>query len=98
MIAAFKPGTRVISVFGGRGTISYRLKSYGWRVPGYLGDGFYEVIDSTGKAWVSHEDDLRFDSSVTYLLLAIEKRSGDVEQYARLVRRRVVETLLTEGV
>jgi hypothetical protein len=64
MVNAFRPDVKVVNVkLGGRGTISYRVKSYGWRIPGYLGDGFYEVLDSTGKAWVAHEDDLRLDET-----------------------------------
>ena len=64
MVNAFRPDVKVINVkLGGRGRISDRLKSYDWRIPGYLGNGFYEVLDSTGKAWVAHEDDLRLDET-----------------------------------
>lgn len=62
MIKAFTPGTRV-SFYTGNSTqakafISDYLKTYHWLVPGYLGDGFYHIITTTGKALIMYEDSL----------------------------------------
>ena len=63
MITAFRARARVqprqksgikTGVFG---VISDRLKSWDWRIPGYLGDGFYEVIIGA-QPFVVHEDDI----------------------------------------
>lgn len=59
MKVAFKPGTAVcFKGDGARATIGYRLKSYDWKIPGYLGDGFYQIDMSNGHSLIAHEDDL----------------------------------------
>ena len=60
MKTAFTPGTRVRFNIpdGSEATIDWKLKSYGWKIPGYLGNGFYEVDLPNGKPLVAHEDDL----------------------------------------
>lgn len=59
MIVSFKAGVKVVNKYGEVGTISFRLKDTFWRVPGYLGDGFYEVITPAGQTTVERESDLR---------------------------------------
>lgn len=62
MKVAFTPGTRVSfeTVNGTRAKafISNYLKSWRWRIPGYLGEGFYHLVTSTGKYILMSEDDL----------------------------------------
>jgi hypothetical protein len=67
MITAFTPYTKVVSKRSPEGPvmrITDRRKSFGWRIPGYLGEGFYEVevIDLNsplvGRVFVCHEDDI----------------------------------------
>ena len=62
MKTAFTPDTRV-SFETANGTrakafISHYLRSWDWRIPGYLGEGFYQLVTSTGKTVVRLEDDL----------------------------------------
>jgi len=61
MKAAFTAGTRVKFNIpdGALAVITDRLKSYGWRIPGYLGDGFYEIKTiPDARLLIAHEDDL----------------------------------------
>jgi hypothetical protein len=74
MKTAFQPGVKVLTKYDQPATISFRLKSYDWRIPGYLGAGFYEVISERGTAGVIHEDDLRLAGSMNELLRLIDRR------------------------
>ena len=111
MKTAFTPGTKVLTKYDQPATISFRLKSWDWKIPGYLGNGFYEVISVRGTAGVVHEDDLRLAGSVNELLRAIELKrkalranigfaaaeaDAKIEQAAKQVRRRVADMLLNE--
>lgn len=58
MKAAFKAGTRVrFANNGAQATITDTCKTWDWKIPGYLGEGWYEV-EVDGERWVAHEDDL----------------------------------------
>lgn len=39
-------------------TISDYKKSFGWLMPGYLGEGFYQIRRQDGREFIAHEDDL----------------------------------------
>jgi hypothetical protein len=49
---------------GGQAVITDFLKTWDWRIPGYLGDGFYSVRTLGFKqAVIVHEDDFRLADS-----------------------------------
>jgi hypothetical protein len=63
MKTEFKAGVTVIHTASGEQVnISNHCKSYDWRVPGYLGEGFYQVVllsgIHAGKERIVHEDEL----------------------------------------
>ena len=61
MREAFKPGTEVRFNIpdGALAVITDYCKSWDWRVPGYLGDGFYLIQTiPEQRRLVAHEDDL----------------------------------------
>jgi hypothetical protein len=68
MKVAFTAGTRVRFNIpdGGLAVITDRLKCYGWRIPGYLGDGFYEVRTiPEQRVLITHEDDIVLANEAT---------------------------------
>lgn len=58
MKAAFTAGTRV-KLNGALAVITDRKKTCTWRIPGYLGYGFYEIkMIPDARLLIAHEDDL----------------------------------------
>jgi hypothetical protein len=102
MIKAFKPGAHVKFLLrwkdaegythldfdsGALCIITDRRKTWDWKVPGYLGDGFYEVLQlPEGKFYVAHEDDL-------FLVYDPEKLELVGRTYGASVARNVAEEL-----
>jgi hypothetical protein len=69
MKEAFTPGTLVQDKYGNTYRISDRLNTRDWKVPGYLGEGFYSVdvvtpIEWAGAPRIQHEDDLQLVKEV----------------------------------
>ena len=74
MIEAFKPGVKVrfklpkaMGEYGARGTISNNSPPdrYGWRIPGYWGEGFYQVVvEPEKRLMLASQDELVLERDI----------------------------------